>query len=209
MKWKKIIRSFGAMLIFLSNLLLSAQVGGGSKVIIIDPGHGGRDPGAIGINEMKEKDIVLNLAKEILKLNKEKFNYDIYLTRYTDTLVSLKNRTNLAKSLSADLFLSLHCNHSANPFARGNEIYVANTILSHNLETSILIANRLSLNFTKRLGIIQRGVKFSNFQVLRNTINNFPSLLIELCFLSNKEEAAFLSKKGIIQAMALLILESL
>lgn len=209
MKWKKIVRSFGAMLIFLSTLLLSAQGESGSKVIIIDPGHGGRDPGAIGINEMKEKDIVLNLAKEILKLNKKKFNYDIYLTRYTDTLISLKVRTNLAKSLSPDLFISLHCNHSANPFARGNEIYVANTILSQNLETSILIANRLSLNFTKRLGIIQRGVKFSNFQVLRNTINNFPSLLIELCFLSNKEEAAFLSKKGILQAMALIILESL
>ena len=209
MKWKEIVRSFCAMLIFLSTLLLSAQAESGSKVIIIDPGHGGRDPGAIGINEMKEKDIVLNLAKEILKLNKEKFNYDIYLTRYTDTLISLKDRINLAKSLSPDLFISLHCNHSGNPFARGNEIYLANTILSQNLETSILIANRLSLNFNKRLGIIQRGIKFSNFQVLRNTINNFPSLLIELCFLSNKEEAAFLSKKGIIQAMALLILESL
>ena len=85
------------------------------KRIVIDVGHGGKDSGAIGINKIQEKDIVLDIANAILKLNNELDNpLDIYLTRYRDTLISLSDRTKLAKSLKADLFVSLHCNHSDN-----------------------------------------------------------------------------------------------
>jgi len=98
------------------------------KRIIIDVGHGGKDSGAIGINGIQEKDVVLDIAKEILKLNKTIFEdiFDIFLTRYKDTLISLSDRTKLAKALNADLFVSLHCNHSDNPNARGVEVYVSN-----------------------------------------------------------------------------------
>ncbi len=77
-------------------------------VVVIDPGHGGIDSGAIGINGMYEKDVVLKVAKEILNLNKSIFDseLDIYLTRYTDTLISLSDRSQLTKSLKADLFVS-------------------------------------------------------------------------------------------------------
>lgn len=72
-------------------LLKICFVFGQKKVIIIDPGHGGNDSGAIGINGTYEKDVVLKIAKEILKLNKSLFDseLDIYLTRYKDTLISL------------------------------------------------------------------------------------------------------------------------
>ena len=84
------------------------------KVIVIDVGHGGKDPGAIGINGIYEKDVVLDVGLEILRLNKTVLDnkLDIYLTRYKDTLISLSDRSKLAKSIKADIFLSLHCNAS-------------------------------------------------------------------------------------------------
>lgn len=108
-------------------LLQICLVFGQKKVVVIDPGHGGIDPGAIGINGLQEKDVALNVAKEILKLNKSLFEnqLDIYLTRYTDTLIPLSDRSRLAKRLKTDVFISLHCNHSNNPDARGNEVYIA------------------------------------------------------------------------------------
>ncbi|HBY68193.1 MAG TPA: N-acetylmuramoyl-L-alanine amidase, partial [Flavobacteriaceae bacterium] len=67
---------------------------GQQKVIIIDPGHGGKDTGAIGTNSIQEKDVVLDIANEIIRLNKTLINnkFDIYSTRYKDTLISLSDR---------------------------------------------------------------------------------------------------------------------
>ena len=81
---------------------------GQQKVIIIDPGHGGIDTGAIGTNTIREKDVTLRIAKEIIRLNKTLLNneFDIYSTRYKDTLISLSDRSRLAKSLKANVFVS-------------------------------------------------------------------------------------------------------
>jgi N-acetylmuramoyl-L-alanine amidase len=100
-------------------------------------GHGGKDNGAIGINGIMKKDVVLQLANEILRLNKGQNNLEVYLTRYSDSLISLTDRTRLAKALKADIFISLHCNHAKNPGATGTEVYVANAALSKNLRQSI------------------------------------------------------------------------
>ena len=98
---------------------LSAQ-----KRIIIDVGHGGKDTGAIGVNGIQEKDVVMDIANAILKLNNElEKPLDIYLTRYSDTLISLSDRSRLAKNLKADVFVSLHCNAS-HKNSRGMEVYV-------------------------------------------------------------------------------------
>lgn len=101
---------------FMILLLKMCLVFGQKKVVVIDPGHGGIYSGAIGINCLQEKDVVLKVAKEVLKLNKMLFDneLDIYLTRYTDSLISLSDRSRLAKSLKADVFVSLHCNASQN-----------------------------------------------------------------------------------------------
>lgn len=115
------------MILLLKMCFIFGQENPYQKVIVIDPGHGGKDSDAIGINGIQEKNVVLNIAKEILKLNRNiEDPFDIYLTRYSDTLISLSDRTKLDKSLKADIFISLHCNHSDNPNARGIKIYVAN-----------------------------------------------------------------------------------
>lgn len=164
------------------------------------------DSGAIGINKIQEKDVVLDIASEILSLNKQsKTPLDIYLTRYSDTLISLSNRTKLAKVLKADLFISLHCNHSDNPNARGIEVYVTNAKSQYSAN-SVWLTFELQASFKKQLGFKSRGVKFANFQVLRETLDYLPSVLLELGFLSNRDENNHFSNLSNIRLSALSIL---
>ncbi|MDR0890764.1 MAG: N-acetylmuramoyl-L-alanine amidase [Endomicrobium sp.] len=93
------------------------------KIIVIDAGHGGKDPGAIGVTGTREKDINLLLAKEIKKLFERYTNYKIVLTRYDDVFISLIDRAKVANNKNAILFISLHCNSSTNSNAAGFEIY--------------------------------------------------------------------------------------
>ena len=80
-----------------------------NRIIVIDAGHGGKDPGGIGAYHIKEKNIVLPLAK-YLKYELTQRGYKVYLTRDRDTFITLKNRTKFANRKKADLFISLHCN---------------------------------------------------------------------------------------------------
>ncbi|MDT0675502.1 N-acetylmuramoyl-L-alanine amidase family protein [Autumnicola musiva] len=179
------------------------------KRIVIDVGHGGKDAGAMGINGIQEKYVVLSIAKEILRLNNDLDQpLDIYLTRYSDTLISLSDRTKLTKALNADLFLSLHCNHSNNPAARGIEVYVAKAVSKYS-DDAIWFAFQLQDDLNKSLGLESRGVKFANFQVLRGTIDYCPAVLIELGFLSNHDEGNFISENNNIERIALSILSSI
>jgi len=91
------------------------------RVIVIDPGHGGKDPGAVS-RGIKEKDIVLKIAKK-LKKKLEKAGFKVYLTRDRDVFVPLMKRAELANKVKCDLFISLHCNYSRGVRARGIETY--------------------------------------------------------------------------------------
>ncbi|MDY7396743.1 N-acetylmuramoyl-L-alanine amidase [Aureibaculum sp. 2210JD6-5] len=189
--------------------LVFGQNDASKKVIVIDPGHGGIDPGATGVNGVLEKDVVLNIAKELIRLNETLFegNFDIYLTRYTDTLISLGDRAKLAKTLKADVFVSLHCNASQ-VFSKGMEVYVHH---SNKLYTKSSIAFGLSVlnESTEKLGFKKRGGKFANFQVLRETVDFCPSILIETGFVTNTDEASYVKKPKNIRAIALAILMGL
>ncbi len=178
-------------------------------VIVIDPGHGGNDLGAIGINECQEKDLVLKIAKKMVRINESLFDerYDIYLTRYTDTLVSLRQRAKLVNSVKADVFISLHCNHSDNPNAKGIEVFVP--LKGKYIRESILMAHQLQLGMKQHIGYKSRGVKFANFQVLRETVDYCPTVLLELGFLSNSDEARHLNEEENVLAIALSILSGL
>lgn len=179
-------------------------------IVVIDPGHGGMDSGGLGINGMMEKDIVLQVAYEMVNLNEVFFNdkMDIYLTRYRDTLVSLSDRAKLAKGLKADLFISLHCNRSINPNASGVEVYAyqGKTPFSN---TSVWLGYGLQKELNGKLGFKSRGVKFADFQVLRETAGVCPAVLVELGFMSNSDEFGYLEDQGNIRAMALAILMEL
>ncbi|MFZ3073485.1 MAG: N-acetylmuramoyl-L-alanine amidase [Thermodesulfobacteriota bacterium] len=95
----------------------------GIKTIVIDAGHGGKDPGAIGKKGLKEKDVTLKLARMLRDELKKKTNARIVLTRDSDTYIRLDERTALANSKEADLFVSLHVNASPNRKASGVETY--------------------------------------------------------------------------------------
>ncbi len=97
----------------------------GIKRIVIDPGHGGRDPGAIGPSGLKEKDVVLRIAKDLKKKLKKR-GYEVFLTRERDIYLPLEERTAIANTKKADLFISIHANASRKRGARGIETYIYN-----------------------------------------------------------------------------------
>ncbi|WP_303849802.1 N-acetylmuramoyl-L-alanine amidase [Seleniivibrio woodruffii] len=109
-----------------SSATLASVFGLKIRSIVIDPGHGGKDPGA-SYYGVKEKDVVLDIGKELYALIKESYpNIDVYMTRNTDVFIPLEERTAFANRKKADLFVSVHINAAPNKTARGVETYVLN-----------------------------------------------------------------------------------
>ena len=100
-----------------------AALNGGIRKIVLDPGHGGKDPGAIGVGGRAEKDVVLSIAKRLAVKLKNEMGIQVVLTRKDDRYVPLENRTAIANAEDADLFISLHMNASVNSEAKGIETY--------------------------------------------------------------------------------------
>ncbi len=94
-----------------------------AKIIVVDAGHGGKDPGAVGPRGTREKDINLSIALQLEKVFKKDKNYKVILTRDDDTFVELVERANIANQNKADLFISVHCNANLNRNASGFEVY--------------------------------------------------------------------------------------
>ena len=112
-----------SMLMFV-NIAIS-QTGLGINTVVIDPGHGGKDPGAVGAKDVYEKDVVLNVGLELGKLIKKEYpNIKVIYTRSTDEFIGLAERAAMANKAGADLFISLHCNAAANKTAQGAESWV-------------------------------------------------------------------------------------
>lgn len=106
-------------------LSLAQQLGLGIRKIVIDPGHGGKDPGAMAFG-LKEKDIVLKISKKVAALLKEKSRYEVVLTRNRDVFLPLEERTAIANASKSDLFISLHVNAHADRSRSGIETYFLN-----------------------------------------------------------------------------------
>ncbi|MBD0777746.1 N-acetylmuramoyl-L-alanine amidase [Maribacter sp. ANRC-HE7] len=196
--------------IFLTFLSMSYGQSSDRPVIVIDPGHGGTDAGAIGVNGVLEKDIVLSVAKKMDSLNTHLFDdrFNMYLTRYKDTLISLGGRTQLAKMLHADVFISLHCNQVTNKRVTGSEVYIDKKQKLHSGASNVL-AFAIQKQLSDKLGFKSRGVKDANFQVLQETTDSCPAVLIELGFLSSVDEAQHLMTEEKYNGIALAILESI
>ena len=145
-----------------------------SKVVVLDPGHGGRDSGAIG-HGRKEKDDVLKLALKVKDLL-TKQGIKVLMTRDSDKYVELKSRPQFAKNAGADALVSIHRN-AHNTSANGTEIWIhpyAKT--SQTLATAIL--ERLAKTGVQS----NRGIKKGSYVVLGSTV---PSVMIELGFITN------------------------
>lgn len=94
--------------------------------VVVDPGHGGHDPGAVGPNGIQEKDVVLAIGLKLKELFTEDLGLDVVMTRSTDIFIPLEERTAIANKVNADLFLSVHANAANNRSAAGIETYYLN-----------------------------------------------------------------------------------
>jgi len=92
-------------------------------VVMIDPGHGGQDPGAIGPGGVREKDVVMNISRQIADLLNAREGYTVRMTRSDDRFIPLRKRTELARQHNADLLISVHADAYSNPAASGASVY--------------------------------------------------------------------------------------
>ena len=131
---------------------LARQLGLNVKRIVIDPGHGGKDPGSYLENQIIEKDITLALAQMVEKKVEEKFDIDVILTRDRDVFVPLEKRTAFANINKADLFISLHINAHKQPDVHGFETYFLNMATD---ERAVLVAARENATSEKSISDLQ------------------------------------------------------
>ncbi|MGD1076274.1 MAG: N-acetylmuramoyl-L-alanine amidase [Thermodesulfovibrionales bacterium] len=118
------------------------------RILVIDPGHGGHDPGAIGKGGLKEKDVVLDIALRVKEILSKEPNIEVILTRENDVFIPLPERTLKALQANADLFVSIHANASPNRGSRGIETYLQNWT---NEEEAIRVAARENYLSIKRM----------------------------------------------------------
>ena len=222
------------------NYSISRQLGLGVSRIVIDPGHGGRDPGSTG-RGLVEADLVLDVALRVEQLLLQNPGVEVQLTRRSDTFLTLQERTALANRVDADLFLSIHANASRSSAARGIETYFLNfardpeaealaarenagsgqtmnslpdivqAIATNNkIDESRDFASMLHGSIVNRLitsdtHTEDRGVKQAPFVVLIGA--TMPSVLAEISFLTNPDEAALLHTDGYRQQIAEALVE--
>lgn len=153
--------------------------------VVIDPGHGGSDPGAVA-NNLQEKEINLTIAKKV-STNLTKKGVTVIMTRSTDEYLGLVERAQKGTATRATIFVSLHCNSAESTSAQGVETYYY--INSDNPYDEAL-ATYIQEAVIEATGAKDRGVKSANFSVLRNS--EIPAALIEMGFISNSSEAAML-----------------
>lgn len=211
--------------------------------IVIDAGHGGKDPGAQGRAGVKEKNIVFDVAKRVKSLLEEA-GLKVIMTRDTDTFISLPQRTEITTKSDADLFVSIHANSNPAKKTQGIEVYYVRTNNHRDLEedqrsqNEKMFAKRLSLKYSSRLkgiladmmysyktaesaklaqrivsegsayvGTPNRGARTCRFFVVRNTL--VPAVLIEIGYLTNRQEEAKLNVASYRQKLAETISQSI
>lgn len=152
-------------------------------IIILDPGHGGKDKGATGIQGTLEKDINLHTSK-MLQRKLESYGATVFLTREDDSFISLSKRVSFATKKDADLFISIHYNSSPSPNPEGiTSFYSKDSSLATIIHEHILDSIKSK----------DRHVLFGDYYVLRE--NTIPSTLLELGFISNKAEEQYILTK--------------
>jgi N-acetylmuramoyl-L-alanine amidase len=159
--------------------------------ICIDPGHGGYDPGAIGLTpfSLEEKEVNLSISS-FLEEKLEQSIHWVSMTRRRDVFVRLEDRARYANRLEADLFVSVHTNSFHLPTVSGIEVYhYPNSVRGKALAESIL-----SSLVDSYPGHNNRGVKARNLKVLKET--GMPAVLVEVEFISNPDQLQFLADEN-------------
>ena len=173
------------------------------KRLVIDLGHGGHDPGAIGPNKTHEADVVLAIGKELNELLKG-YDLEVKFTRLSDVYLSLSERAKIANDFKADYFLSIHINSATDSSVRGIEVWQ----YSNKNDKLNKFSKDLCEDVAKIFNVRNRGVKLSQkLSVLKNT--NMPAALIEVDFISNVNAEKDLKVSSNIKAVALAIRDNL
>lgn len=169
-------------------------------IIVIDPGHGGHDSGAVGPGRTREKDVVLAVA--LLLAEQLADVATVRLTRRTDVFIDLVKRAEIGNDAKADLFLSLHCNSATNP-ARGFEVFTTKgQTLSDTAATDLFLAYASEFRELGQRKDLSDGDedKEADFAVLRHSRG--PAVLFELEFIHTKEGEAWLASEATQRRMA-------
>nr|WP_174783370.1 MULTISPECIES: N-acetylmuramoyl-L-alanine amidase [unclassified Dolichospermum] len=165
----------------------------GKIVVIIDPGHGGKDSGAIGIGGVLEKDVILPIGKRIAEIL-ERNGIQVIMTRDSDYFVTLPGRVTMAQRANADVFVSIHANSAGanRPEVSGLETY--------HYDSGLRLAQIVHSKILQSLNVRDRNVRKARFYVLRKT--SMPSILVETGFLTGRDDAAKLRTSAYQNQMA-------
>ncbi len=173
--------------LFILFLLAASMAIGGvlsGKVIVLDPGHGGIDDGAIGVGGLLEKKINLDVALDLCKILTVQ-GATVYMTRKTDKAVYLKDRIDLANKKHADLFLCIHHNSVENaPEVDRTQVFYWSAT-----DTSKMAAGELLKSFERLFNLKGQLIR-NDFKVLR--LAKVPAVLVESCFMSSPQRAKWL-----------------
>jgi N-acetylmuramoyl-L-alanine amidase len=161
------------------------QVPNSRIVIVVDPGHGGPDPGAIGIGGLREKDIVLPVALQVAALLEQQ-GVTAVLTRSDDRDLDLEPRVQIAERANANLFVSIHANaiNLSRPDINGIETYYYS-------DSGLQLARVIHSSMVQVPGTQDRGIRQARFYVIRNT--SMPAVLLELGFVTGAQDARLLA----------------
>ncbi len=223
----------------------------GTKIVVVDPGHGGEDPGAVGPKKTMEKDIVLKVGQKAVHLLNQDRGIQAFLTRKGDYFIPLEERTKIAREYGADLFVSLHTDGSFNPQARGSSVYClslsgATDQAAKTLADKENLSNILGGAFSKPtdlskdpnlnqilLDLRQNDTMRDSFQFAETLLKdireinslkyssyrqaNFivlkapdiPSALLEMAYITNKEDERLLNREEFQERMAKTITTSI
>lgn len=209
------------------------------RLIMIDPGHGGVDPGAMSRSGVWEKNIVLEFAKELRRQLLGTGRFDVQMTRDSDVFIRLRDRIAISRKAGADLFISVHADSIANPSVRGTSVYtlsetgsdkeaemlankenkadliagvdlndrsddVVNILIDlaqrETMNESAVFAKLLVDELAKKRDMLRNTHRFAGFAVLKAP--DVPSVLVELGYLSNREDERLLRSTAGRRSMA-------
>jgi len=165
------------------------------KIVVLDPGHGGNDPGTIGPDGIEEKQVTLPIATAAAQILRQE-GAEVIMTRTGDTNPSLYTRPDIANRAGANVFVSIHGNHDQASIIGGTGTYIQapfpDLLLEQNLDASLKLASCLQDTLVATLRLHNRGIFDDNLEVLRDP--QMPAALVEVAFLSNSREEHLLNE---------------
>jgi len=217
---------------------LVKQLGLKVKTIVIDPGHGGKDPGTIAESGLQEKNVVLDIAKRLKRLLENSGSYDVHLTREDDVFIPLEERTEFANQKGADIFISVHVNSCKNQNIRGIETYYLSLASDEEARLTAVLENASAEKGIRDLAsLLSRVLRITKVHESRNLAQitqsrlcwrtgannrgvrcapfivligaNAPSILIELGFMSNEHDEQLLNSEEYKDKLAMALMDAI